>query len=122
MTDHAPCRRRFQFRLRTLMIGVTIVAALCAYLSHERQVVQERQNFIASHPRLPHIVYNAEPQFMTEISWIRRWMSDRQYYAIAVGDSASDATLDRFKRLFPEAAVVRSPSDKVFARFEGRTN
>jgi hypothetical protein len=29
MADPAPPRRRFQFRLRTLLIGVAIIAALC---------------------------------------------------------------------------------------------
>jgi hypothetical protein len=87
--------------------GVTIIAALCGYLSHERQVVPKRQNLIESYPRLPRIVVNAEARFMTEISWVRRWMGDRQYYAIAVGDRGSDATLDRFKELFPVAAMRR---------------
>jgi hypothetical protein len=34
MADPAPRRRRFQFRLRTLMIAVALLAALCAYVAH----------------------------------------------------------------------------------------
>jgi membrane carboxypeptidase/penicillin-binding protein len=72
MPDQPSPRRRFQFRMRTLMIVVGIVAAICAYISHERQVVQERQKLVESLPLLPRKVFNADPRLMTEISWIRR--------------------------------------------------
>ena len=65
MADPPTSRRRFQFSLRSLMIVVGIIAALCAYFSHERQVVQERQKLIESLPRLPGKVFNDDPRFMT---------------------------------------------------------
>jgi hypothetical protein len=30
--DQPPPRRRFQFRLRTLMIGITLLAVVCGYV------------------------------------------------------------------------------------------
>ena len=42
-------RRRFQFRLRTLMIGVTLVAALaacCRYVDRETSIVNERRKVL----------------------------------------------------------------------------
>ena len=40
--------RRFQVRLRTLMIVVTLVAVLCNYVAHEAKFVREREATLAS--------------------------------------------------------------------------
>ena len=37
-----PRRRWFQFRLRTLLIGVAVVALPCTYVAHAANVVRER--------------------------------------------------------------------------------
>jgi hypothetical protein len=45
MADSAPTRRRFQFRLRTLLIGVTLLAAACAIAKlaiENRRLARER--------------------------------------------------------------------------------
>src|SRR5258708_4678300 len=42
-SDSSIPRRRFQFRLRTLMIVVTVVAVACGYASHEVRIVKERR-------------------------------------------------------------------------------
>jgi hypothetical protein len=38
MPEPAPPRRSFQFRLRTLLIGVTLLAIVCGYLAWQRKV------------------------------------------------------------------------------------
>jgi hypothetical protein len=38
-----PSPRRFQFRLRTLLIGVTLLAVPCAYIGWQLKIVRERQ-------------------------------------------------------------------------------
>jgi hypothetical protein len=43
MTDQPPPRRRFQFRLRTLLIVVTLLAAQCAFVTW---VIRDRQRLI----------------------------------------------------------------------------
>ena len=35
-------RRRFQFRLRTLMIGVSVLAGLRGYVGRQAEIVRER--------------------------------------------------------------------------------
>ena len=51
MVDQPSPRRRFQFRLRTLMIVVTILAVASAYATHEAKVVRERAKWFESHVR-----------------------------------------------------------------------
>jgi hypothetical protein len=41
--DQPSPRRRFQFRLRTLLIGVTLLAVACAYIGPHLKKVQERK-------------------------------------------------------------------------------
>jgi hypothetical protein len=36
-------RRCFQFRLRTLLIGVTLVAVVCGYVAWQAKIVRERR-------------------------------------------------------------------------------
>jgi hypothetical protein len=42
-------RRRFQFRLRTLMIGVTLLAVVCGYVGRQAEIVRNRRE-LASRP------------------------------------------------------------------------
>ena len=42
MPDHPAPRRRIQFRLRTLMIGVALLAVACGYVAHETKIVRKR--------------------------------------------------------------------------------
>jgi hypothetical protein len=42
MTPSSPLRR-FQFRLRTLLIVVTVLSAVCGYLGWQAKIVQERK-------------------------------------------------------------------------------
>jgi hypothetical protein len=43
MADPAPSRRRFQFRLRTLLIVVTVLAVPCAFVHFKRSEDQRRE-------------------------------------------------------------------------------
>ncbi len=43
MADQPSPRRRFQFRLRTLMIGVTLLAVPCGYIGWQARIVWERK-------------------------------------------------------------------------------
>jgi hypothetical protein len=42
MASPSPCRR-FRFRLRTLMIGVTVLAVPCAYIGWQAKIVREHE-------------------------------------------------------------------------------
>ena len=44
MPDQPPPRRRFQFRLRTLMIGVTLLAVACWVAVDRARLIRERDD------------------------------------------------------------------------------
>jgi hypothetical protein len=46
-TFEPPKRRRFQFRLRTLMIAVTALAIPLAWLAHHATIVRERKELLS---------------------------------------------------------------------------
>jgi hypothetical protein len=41
--------RRFQFRLRTLMVGVTLLAVPLGYVGWQAKIVRERKAFYDAH-------------------------------------------------------------------------
>jgi hypothetical protein len=104
-------RRRFQFRLRTLMIGVTLLAVTCAYVVRQREIVRERQAWLAAHPQypsgegyfgtLPPIDRNQTP------SPIRIWLGDKRQYRIVLPVTTPEADIRTASLLFPEAEIIR---------------
>ncbi len=40
---------RFQFSLRTLLIGVALLAVPCVYVAHEAKIVAERKAWLDAH-------------------------------------------------------------------------
>ncbi len=105
-------RRRLQFRLRTLMIGVTLFALIpCGYVGWQAKIVRERRaelNRVVD-GRLYGIAGSDERR---AIPWIRRVLADQQVYSIMMPVGTDRAELDRLRALFPEAKVaVWSPID-----------
>ena len=47
MADQPSPRRRFQFRLRTLMIVVTLLAVVCGYVSNQGAIVRQRKAILS---------------------------------------------------------------------------
>jgi hypothetical protein len=43
MADQRPPRRWFQFRLRTLMIGMTLLAVPCSYVGWQAKIAREQK-------------------------------------------------------------------------------
>jgi hypothetical protein len=43
MSDQPSPRRRIQFRLRTLMVVVTLLAVPCGYVGWQAKIVRERK-------------------------------------------------------------------------------
>ena len=84
-------RRWFQFSLRTLMIGVTLLSVPIAYVEHEARIVRERRIQITarSSPRI--LVYHGEQALPNGPNWFRlalgdgpiEWISPDHRYATA---------------------------------------
>jgi hypothetical protein len=111
-------RRWFQFRLRTLMVVVTITAAGCAWIAHEGRIVQERtalrqwieegggactNNDLAAHIRLVSKI--------DEPSIVRRWLGDQTVTTVFLPRKFADQDLQRIKTCFRGATLIYPGAD-----------
>jgi hypothetical protein len=135
MADQLPPRRRFQFRLRTMMIAVTLLAVPCAYIGWQATKMRDRKAWIESNSatysikqeyvlaegtrvmtqerigpnsRLSHgLEYYVLNQGRGEDSpgWVRRLLGDEPIDVICIKEDASTAEMRSVVVLFPEAKV-----------------
>ena len=113
MADPPALRRRFQFRLRTLMIGVTLFALIpCGYFGWQAKIVRERKAWVAHQPfRLR----TDTPKNVTELaqgdptrspSRVRLWLGDESVEFIVIPNSSTAEELKLAASLFPESVVL----------------
>jgi hypothetical protein len=103
-------RRRFQFRLRTLMIVVTMLAVPMSYVGWKLKIIRERRETVAKQSAFP-----AAPQIGArglwthpKTPWPLGWLGEDGYAYIFLDDSAAPDEVGRVKLLFPEATVVQA--------------
>jgi hypothetical protein len=100
--------RRFQFRLRTLMIGVTLLAPLFAYVGHQVHDVQKRNrvlNWITTHHGEIAITRRnpaGGPDCRPSIPWIRRILGDEPIAGVDFSSPLNTEDDARIKETFPE--------------------
>jgi hypothetical protein len=114
MTDTAeppkPRGRWFQFRLRTLLLGVVLIGSACGNIAHKARIVAERKTWLAAHPQRMYDVTTALPDGRfgpppkTTISRLRQWLGDHPC-AFIIAYSINEKSDG--KRLFPEAMIFR---------------
>jgi hypothetical protein len=97
-------RPRFQFRLRTLMIAVTLLAVPLGYVGWQARIVREREAWVDSHPHI-----DDKWNVTAGIPWVRRWFGDRAYAVVAFGESPA--------ALFPEARRVSVITERLYWEF-----
>jgi hypothetical protein len=110
MTDSSHPRRRFQFRLRTLFIGVTLLAVPLGYVGWQVKIVRERKAIIEGNELIGAMAIDASGRDKVapgrpDIPWIRRLLGDQDYLNIFAPRSATDEDIERFRSVFPEAEV-----------------
>jgi hypothetical protein len=93
-------RRWFQFRLRSLMIGVAVLAMLSGYVARQHAFVRDRQRFLDEE----------EPAYGTsdhasDIPLIRRLLGDQAIREIGLRPQTDKAKRRRAAVLFPEAEI-----------------
>ncbi len=110
-------RPRFQFRLRTLFVVVTLLAAACGYVAHEYRIVQRRNEKREN-------LWLVDVQWMTaesyekhrslplgrpppKISWIRQQLGDVPVYFLSLPETTSDEYAKEIQAIFPEAIVQK---------------
>ena len=109
MAAPASPRRRFQFRLRTLMIGVTLFCVVGAWFGNQAWIVIRRKAIIRNEPISAMIPARELVPGRADIPWIRRLLGDHDFFAIFAPQSATDDDLERYRSAFPEADVRRTP-------------
>jgi hypothetical protein len=113
MAEQPAPRRRFQFRLRTLLIGVTLLAVPLGYIGAQMRIVKERKAWLESHTQFGLSGGNFTPSFADgdpdkAPSLIRRWLGDECRGHV----EATRADADRAIALFPEATIYHSLFDE----------
>jgi hypothetical protein len=109
-----------QFSLRTLMIGVTLLAGACGYVGWQAKIVHARRAELnrTVDARLVGIADNDEERV---IPWIRHVLGDQRVGSIKMLVGTDVAVLDRPRDLFPEAKVeVWTPAEAIRRRDTGQ--
>jgi hypothetical protein len=93
-------RRWFQFSLRSLLIGVALLALACAYVGWQAKIVRERKAFLQTRYYLPG---DSSPDVKPlRAPWMLRLLGAEPIYHITVFGRA-DA--ERAANPFPEAFI-----------------
>ena len=101
-------RRRFQFRLRTLMIVVTLLAVPCAYIGHQVQVIRKRKHVMdwitTHHGEVAFKRRNPAggPDIPPSIPWIRGILGDEPVAGVYFNSRLNAEDDARIKETFPE--------------------
>jgi hypothetical protein len=107
-------RLRFQFRLQTLMIGVTLVAVPLGYVGWQAKIVNERKAYLQT-TQDTHVdgawgVFVFVRGDKTKApSGIRLWLGDVTHDSVIVDRRASEETKQAVASLFPESDILNWP-------------
>jgi hypothetical protein len=104
-------RRWFQFSLRTLLIGVTLLAVVCAYVAHEAKIVRARMAWLTTHPAIAY--ESGSHMFQTLVegdrskapSALRLWLGDSDLPSWGLSRRDTFGKAAEISALFPEATV-----------------
>lgn len=104
-----PTRRWFQFRLRTLLVGVVLIGSAFGYVVHETRIVAARKEWLATHLGS---YYRLKPLAAksggADISMIRRILGDEPRDFISV---SAESEIPIAHGLFPEAVIAMASDD-----------
>jgi hypothetical protein len=109
MANQPQARRRFQFSLRTLLIGVTLFCIFGAWFGNQVRIVIQRRAIIRNEPISAMIPARELVPGRADIPWIRRLLGDKDCFVIWADQTVTDEDLERYKAAFPEADVIRRP-------------
>ena len=123
MSDQPAPRRRFQFRLRTLMIVVTLFCLIGGYVTSQANIATERTRLaknVLAYVDLPEdtVIGRSEVTFETfvelpapisrpSVNWLRRLFGDKDVGFAAVPASISAEDLMLVESAFPEATIAQ---------------
>jgi hypothetical protein len=99
-------KARFQFRLRTLMIAVTVLALPLGYIGWQAKIVGYRKVVLDN---LVKHAYAIEPVLNPtyRVTGLRHWLGDVAIEQFGFDDDATDDEICEVRRAFPKAAIWR---------------
>jgi hypothetical protein len=112
---------RLRFSLRTLLIGVTLVAVICGYVGQQIEIVRNRSalldqivnrgswyvagdGFTSAKEKHPWAELNQSKRAFPTVSWFRRLLGDKAIERI--GTPLSDPSIAEIRAAFPEAMTA----------------
>jgi hypothetical protein len=103
-----PRRRRFQFSLRTLLVGVTLLAAACGYVGWQATIVRERKALLLEIFKNKGSWYPSPfvpaGQALSHRSPIR-WLLNDWYCTEILIPSNMEGRADDIRSLFPDTDI-----------------
>jgi hypothetical protein len=114
-------RRRLQFRLRTLMIGVTLLAVPLGYLGWQAKIARVRESLLESKRRFVQriVEFGTIDDSLGIITSLKRWPGDRRYREILLSDETPDDSVLELRSAFPEAVIARMTEFRRFIESAG---
>jgi hypothetical protein len=101
-------RRWFQFSLRTLMIGVTLVAVACGYVAWQARIVAVRD---AARARITALGgqwrLGGYIDYEESVPLIRRWLGDEPVSNVIIPDNVSKEDEQRIRDVFEDVVISR---------------
>ena len=99
-------RHRFQFRLRTLMIVVTLFCTFAGWIGNQVRTAHQRKAMFANCPQSI-ILYSFadEGDQFSLISPVRRWLGDVTVQYLVVSATVDPADLKAIRETFPETEI-----------------
>ncbi len=97
-------RRWFQFSLRSLLIGVALLAVPCGYVGRQGEIPTRRRNLLSEH----HFTFPSEymPGEPGSIPWIRRAVfGDQAVERLRIRPGVTEEEVEELRSAFPEAKV-----------------
>ena len=99
-----PPRRWFQFRLRTLLIGVTVLCGVFAWWSRSQKWLEERHAATWNHP---HVYVTPETKRITAPRLL--WVFGEPGISELAVDERYPETRRQIEHLFPETTIKDGP-------------
>jgi hypothetical protein len=109
MADQPSPRRRFQFRLRTLMIVVTLLAVPMSYVGWQAKIVRERsamREWVSGQDGRCMQSGYGDDSGVEVPTLIRRWLGDQKVGVVVLLKPVSDDDRERLKDTFPGVQIV----------------
>jgi hypothetical protein len=105
-------RRWFQFSLRTLMIGVTLLAVPCAYVAHEAKIVAKRKALLAKElgPDVTPPGWWRSSESSPTLPLVQRWLGDQPICSMIIPASLPPSLVEELREAFPEAMITVRPA------------